>query len=281
MSTIRWRGAFPVRVARRALVLACSGVLAACVDAPVDWTPAAPESAPAGARAVVVTAAGALRPDSLLQLADQVTPPAGGVCPGSLRLARNGRTLYAVWWSPRADSGARLLSAHSADDGASWGPPALVDTLDRGVSGCRRSPPAIAADAASGYVHVSYGLVAPEGTGLFFAHSMDGGATFHSPVAIVYGERLGRTSVAASGDLVAVAFEDPNSSIPRIGLALSLTMGHIFEHRVMPVSDDNGAASHPVVALAGRRIALAWEKRPAVLPYTTDPVLLVRTGLVH
>lgn len=118
-------------------------------------------------------------------------------------------------------------------------------------------------------------MQATEGPGLFFAHSMDGGITFHAPVPIVYGERLGVTSVAASGDHVAVAFEDPGSRTPRIGLALSATMGHIFEHRLMPVSDDNSAATQPLVAVNGRRIAVAWRERQ---PASGPVVIRIRTG---
>ena len=122
-------------------------------------------------------------------------------------------------------------------------------------------PGSIAADSASGYVHVVFALVGREGPGLFFAHSMDGGETFHAAVPIFYGEQLGRASVAADGDHVVVAFEDPNSQKPRVGLALSRTMGHIFEERILPISDDNGTATHPLTAIRGRRVAVAWERR--------------------
>jgi hypothetical protein len=105
---------------------------------------------------------------------------------------------------------------------------------------------------------------------------MDGGVTFHSPVPILYGERLGTTSVAADGDLVVVAFEDPNSSTPRIGLALSRTMGHIFEHRILPVSDDNDRAVHPLVAAHGRNVAVAWEQAGSA-----GTSLTVRAGTVR
>ncbi len=226
----------------------------------------------------VLAADGGVYNDSLSALAGRVSPPAQPLCPGSLRLARAGGILYAVWWSPRADSSARLLSARSVDAGRTWGPPAPVDTVDQGVNGCRREPAAIAADSASGYVHVTYGLQAPEGPGLFFSHSMDSGVTFHAPVPILYGERLGRTSVAADGDLVVVGFEDPNSSTPRIGFAMSRTMGHIFEERVVPVSDDHGVASRPVAAVRGRHVALAWEQRASA---TAPAVLSVRAGTVH
>jgi hypothetical protein len=251
--------------------------LAGCAPPPVDWTPPRPAARPVGT-AVALTADGALHPDTMLALAERVSAPAGPLCSGSLRLAAARGTLYGIWWAPRPDSGVRLLAARSTDGGSTWTAPAAVDTTDVGVGGCRRDAAAIVADSASGYVHVTYALQAAEGPGLFFSHSMDGGVTFHAPVPILYGERLGRTSVAADGDLVVVGFEDPNSTTPRIGLALSRTMGHIFEHRILPVSDDNGSAIHPLTAAHGSRIAVAWET-PAV--DGSSAPLAVRTGTVR
>ena len=222
---------------------------------------------------------GALGPDTLAALATRLTPPDAGVCPGSLVLSRAGGRLYAAWWRVRPDSGALLLAAHTENEGRSWSAPAPVDTTDQSVSGCNRSPPAIAADSASGYVHVVFALLGREGPGLFYAHSMDTGATFHAAVPIFYGDRLGRSSVAADGDLVAVAFEDPNSRTPRIGLALSRTMGHIFEERLLPISDDHGVATNPQTAVRGRRIAVAWHRRAP--SDSASAVLAVRTGVVR
>jgi hypothetical protein len=254
------------------IALAC----VTCAAPPVDWTP--PRAVALPTASAVLEADGTLRADTMAALAATVTPPSGPVCGGSLRLAAARHTLFAIWWAPRADSGARLLAARSADGGRSWSTPAPVDTTDVGVTGCRREPAAITADSTSGYVHATYALQAAEGPGLFFSHSMDGGVTFHAPVPILYGEQLGRTSVAADGDLVVVAFEDPNSTMPRIGLALSRTMGHIFEHRILPVSDDNGIATHPLAAAHGRRIAVAWQSGP---PGVTATTLSVRSGTVR
>ena len=260
-------------IASAALVLSSTG----CAPAPIEWATRQSVARPAGAD-VVLGADGVVRADSLTALASRLAPPPGPMCEGSLRVAIARRTIFGVWWAPRPDSGARLLAARSTDDGRTWSEPAPVDTTDAGVTGCRREPPAIAADSTSGYVHVSYALRAVEGPGLFFSHSMDDGVTFHAPVAILYGERLGRTSVAADGDLVVIGFEDPNSRTPRIGLALSNTMGHIFEHRILPVSDDNAAAVRPLTAARGRSIAIAWATD---IPGAPPATLAVRTGTVR
>lgn len=246
----------------------------ACSASPVEWTT---QRLVAASPAAVLAADGTLLPDSLAPLAMRLTPP-GAACTGSLRLSRAAGTVFAIWWEPRPDSAAWLLASSTVDEGRHWSPPAVVDTTDRSVSGCRRVPPAIAADSSTGYVHVTYALQAAEGPGLFFSHSMNRGRTFHSPVAILYGDRLGRTSVAADGDMVVVGFEDPNGSTPRIGLALSRTMGHIFEDRLLPVSGDQGVASHPLTAVRGRQIAVSWEQRASE---TAAGVQVVRAGIVR
>src|SRR5215218_850691 len=262
-----------VRGACALLLAAVISLALGCGEGPVEWSAMRTATA---ASSVQLAHDGALRPDTMAALAARVRPPEGSVCPGSLVVSRAGSRLYAAWWRVQPDSGAFLLAAHSDDDGGAWSVPSPVDTTDQSVTGCDRAPSAIAADSASGYVHVGFSLLGKEGPGLFYAHSMDAGATFHAAVPIFYGDRLGRSSVAADGDIVVVAFEDPNSRSPRVGLALSRTMGHIFEERLLPVSDDNGTATHPLAAVRGRRIAVAWQR--AVASDGTPAVLAIRTG---
>jgi hypothetical protein len=149
-------------------------------------------------------------------------------------------------------------------DSKSWSEPVIADSTDHGVRGCGRPAPAVAADSKSGYVHVAYFAESSSGAGIFFAHSMDKAETFHSPVAIVFGRNPSRVSVAADGDRVAVAYEDPNSTQPIIGIALSKTMGHIFESRSI-ASSENGRARQPVVRIEGDSIGLWWSE------YSPDP----------
>jgi hypothetical protein len=235
--------------------------LAACDEPAVRWgEAAAAPTPPKPEMRLVLDGRGGLRwvePDATPR-----RPPvaAASACPGSMRVARAGAwTVYAVWWAPRADSSAALVAARSRDGGESWPDVAPVDTADRGASGCRRPAADVAADAVNGYVHVAYSLVAPGAPGVFFAHSMPDHFMFHAPVTVIYGERPVPVSVAASGNLVVVAYEDPNAAEPRVGLAISRTLGHTFEQRVA-ASTGPGAAVDPRVAVAGRRVAVAWRR---------------------
>ncbi len=199
-------------------------------------------------------------------------------CARSLRMALvPGRGRVAVWWS-RRDRGRVLLEAAWRDTLASegrlgaWRGPIVVDSVDqgpgdaqaalRGAAGCAREAPSVAVDDAHGYVHVAYALAGPEGPGVFYAHQMDPRASFESPQAIVYGERLGAVRVAASGDIVAVAYDDPNGGErPRIGLAVSRTSGHLFEDRLI-ASSAIVRARDPYLAVRGRAIVVGWSEIP-------------------
>lgn len=194
-------------------------------------------------------------------------------CEHSYRFAWMDTTrVYAVWWVPRPDRSAGLFASYSADGGRTWTASAPVDSTDVGAAGCSRPSPGVAGDGAT--VHVVYSLTSSEGTGIFFAHSMDRATLFHSPVAVVYGDRLGDAAVAVHGDAVVVAFQDINDP-SRIALAISRTMGHIFEQRTT-VTAGVGTVGAPDVALAGRTIAVSWKQTSA--SDSTRAVRMMRVG---
>ena len=190
--------------------------------------------------------------------------PSSYACPVSVRAVRTGNRMFAAWWSVRRDSSGVLLVSQSNDGGRSWQPAVVADSTDRSVRGCGRPAPAIAADSASGYVHIAYFGEGVSGRGIFFAHSMDSGRTFHSPVPIVFGDNPGFVAVAAEGDRVAVAYDDPNSVQPTIGIALSTTMGHIFKPGA-PISNASELAKQATVELRGDTIRVWWND------YSADP----------
>lgn len=237
----------------RALVcIAATVVLTiACAKEPVEWSDVryslAGTAGPSGGA-----------PDSSMtdSTPASIPIPDSARCVGSIRVARAEKSFFAVWWSVRQDSSAVLFLSRS-DDGGPWTKPVAADTTDASARGCARPAPSIAADVASGYVHVGYFAEPSAGAGAFYVHSMDRGESFHAPVAMVFGSRPAHTAVTAEGDRVAVAYEDPNSSRPRIFVGLSRTMGHIFEIK-LPVSDENAAAVLPSAHLRGTKLEVRW-----------------------
>ena len=241
------------------LVFSVAGLAAACSKDPVAWSDVSYSLAGTAGRADSVKNDSAADespiPPQLFHSRFPTQPPAARAS----ALARAGKSFYAVWWSVRRDSSAALLTSRS-DDGGPWTQPVAADATDAGRRGCARPAPSIATDMIGGYVHLAYFLESASGAGVFSVHSMDRDSSFHSPVAMVYGARPANTSLSAEGEKVAVAYEDPNSSRPRIFVALSRTMGHIFELR-LPVSDESGSALYPSVKLRGTKLELTWVER--------------------
>ena len=258
---------------------ACVLVLAACERDPVEWS--------GDARAVAVENAGiaASPSDVRLVLRDGRTPVIGpaeraptsppdtAACPTTTRFASSSPTeIYAVWWSRRESGRSWLLSSRSDDAGKAWSRSVAVDTTDRATVACERPAPAVVADAASGYVHVAYFLYGPNG-GVFFSHSMERGALFHEPVAIVYGDRPSAAAVGADDSTVVVAFEDPNGQRPQIALAISRTWGHIFSRERPVVSGTSPTVERPLVALKHGEVAVGWR--------STDGAIVARVGRIN
>lgn len=261
----------------------------ACSQDPVAWTlPVLVTPTPVPGRQLRVSAAG--RTSFVPPPAEPAFAPPPPACPGSVRFARGeGQDVFAAWWAVRSDSSVVLLAARSPDGGTTWEKPLTVDGRDAGVIGCNRPPLAITADSRVGYVYLAYFLQPPEGAGVFFCHSMERGTMYHSPMVVVYGAIPSTTAIAAHGDTVAVAFEDPNSEDHAASLALSHTTGHLFGVIDLRIGGGRGttglqvATAGPWVALAWREIgytpvldtALAGSQPPAP---ATPPVTIVRTG---
>ncbi len=244
-------------------------LLGACDKPPVDWSDPVPIGQASGARRLVVDSAGHAR-----FVADSIAlpsvPNAPGLCASSIRSARGISELFVAWWSMRRDSSAVIYTAASRDGGATWGKSAPVDTSDVSTRGCDRPPPSVT--AVGDDVYVAYSMSASDGTAVWFAHFM--GNMLHSPVAVIYGDHLVTTALAAEGDRVALAYEEPNGTRPRIELALSNTQGHIFEAHTTATRDDDSGVD-PAVALAGDAIAVSW-RTPA--SSDTSGARVVRIG---
>ena len=222
--------------------------LAACVKEPVDWGNVSYRSSQLGDPAAISS----VRDANLPAVAGTVA-----ACRRSVAAAVNGAEVFRAWWAVRADSNAVLSMQRSPDGGATWQPPVPVDARDSAGRGCARPHPGISYDAASKYIYLAYFIDAPDGPGVFFAHSMNDGQMFHSPVPVVYGKNPAHASVAGHGDSVVVVFEDPNATTPTLGLVLSHTTGHIFDQRG-EVTPEEVHATQPWVTLSHNRIDVWW-----------------------
>lgn len=245
-------------VGRCALVAGAlaAAALSACDPPPVNWSDPTQLSADSAASRLTVDAAGrgAYVRDST---AAEALPAAVGLCPATVRLTAGTRSLHAAWWNVRPDSSALLYVANSSDAGRTWDKPVAVDTTDVSPNGCTRPAPSLA--AVGDDVYVAYSMVAPEGKGVFFAHFM--GSMLHSPVPVIYGDRLVATAITADANHVAVAYEQPNGRREQVDVALSVSQGHIFEKHFQ-ASRDVDIATAPAVALNGPTIAVSWLTHP-------------------
>ena len=227
-------------------------VLAGCGPEPVEWRDPKPIAPAEGPSRLVVDSTGVAR-----FVADTVrptsAPAAPGLCGATLRSSQGRTLLFASWWSVRPDSSAVLYLARSTDGGRVWLPAQKVDTTDVSTNGCSRPAPALT--TVGDDVYVAYSMIAPEGKGVFFAHSM--GNMLHMPVSVIYGERLVETGIAADEHRVAVAYEEPNGSRPQIDVAMSVTQGHLFDWHAT-ASRGIDVASSPAVALQGSELAVSW-----------------------
>jgi hypothetical protein len=232
----------------RSATLSAALLLIGCVGEPVEWGAVSYRNSQLGdpdARSAIMSA-------GLVAAAGTSTP-----CTQSVRTAGAESDLFRAWWSTRADSSVVLSMQHSGDRGSTWEPATEVDGRDRGRRGCTRPAPGIFYDSLSGNLHLVYFIEASDGAGVFFAHSMDKGGMFHSPVPVVYGNAPSVAGVAGRGDSVVVVFEDPNSTTPRIGIVLSRVTGHIFDQRAQ-VTPDEVPAVRPWVALDRDTIRVWW-----------------------
>jgi hypothetical protein len=239
---------------RHSARLVCSAALAAsvvaCDQAPIEWKDPVELAGNDTLGRLAVDSAGHSRVATPAPPA--IAPNDASPCPGSVRSVKGTTHVYAAWWGMRKDSAATLFVSSAAPPG-DWTKPLAVDTTDMSTAGCNRPPPSVT--AVGDDVFVAYSLHAPEGRGVFFAHTM--GGMVHEPVPVVYGERVVPTAIAAQDQRVVVAYEEPNGSRRRIDVAISENQGHSFGWHVA-ASRDVDIGRKPDLALAGDRLAVSW-----------------------
>jgi hypothetical protein len=222
---------------RRFGIFALVASLIGCDKTPIEWSDVTYSEAISETRSAVPA----------------ITPSDSAGCRRTARTLTVGTQKHGIWWTVRSDSSAILRYALLADSGNAV--PVSVDTTDRSRRGCDRPAPALAADE-EGRVYAAYFLEPASGPGIFFVHKMDS-IGFHDPISIAYGKRPSVVSLDVAGDRIAVAYEEPNSARGQIWVALSATMGHLFEFRG-PVSASSEISRLPEARLNGTKLDISW-----------------------
>jgi hypothetical protein len=179
--------------------------------------------------------------------------------------------------------------ARSTDGGRTWAEPVRAHADDWVFDGCPHAGPSLQVDAA-GRVHVAWWTGKRGAAGVWYARSDDGARSFGAPVALGVGElsRPAHVQLALGADgLVAAAWDDGTLETPAVVLRLSRDGGRRFGAPV-PVSGPDVAATFPVLAVAGRRVSVAWAEQSraaaghaaAHAPDMRDPRAVKRLGRV-
>ena len=199
-------------------------------------------------------------PTRCCRSAARVQPAGGPLCPGSLRPRARERTLLRRLVGVGRTAAPCSTCRASADSGRLGERPAAVDTSDVSSRGCRRPPPSVA--DGRGERRVCRLLDGARGHGrVLRAHH--GAVMLHSPVAVIYGERLVATAIAAERRSRGGRVRGAERHAPADRRRDLADQGHIFEthttasrrqwHRVASTSRARGADARRRVGAARRR----------------------------
>ena len=175
-------------------------------------------------------------------LAARIALPPGPALPRLARAVTRGRRVFAAWWAREARQRRAAARRAHRRRGPAWSAPPRGHhrhAVCRDAAARRprspRTPPAATCTWRTRFT-------AREGRDCSSRTRWTRARPFTSRCRSSMASGSAASASLRMAIVVAVAFEDPNSASPRIGLALSRTMGHIFEQRLLPVSDENGIA---------------------------------------
>ncbi len=169
-------------------------------------------------------------------------------------IAVSGQDIHVVWEDER-DEDIEVYYKCSTDGGATWGPDVHVST----ISGPQGVPSVTAVAGCVHVVWVDFSLLG--NSEIWFCRSVDGGATWESPVQISNAAGFSSgPSIAAQGSNVHIAWDDS-----RLGWWNS----EIFYRRSTndgvnwstenQLTNDTTFSNTPSIAVSGNSIHVAWE----------------------
>ncbi len=209
-------------------------------------------------------------------------------CRTAIATAPDG-TLYLAWRGVLPGSIRDIVMARSTDGGLTWSEPTRVHADDWQFDGCPHAGPSVRVDSA-GAVHVAWWTGKEGAAGVWYARSDDGARTFAEPVALGVADfsRPAHVQLALGADgLVAAAWDDGTVNTPAVRLRVSRDGGRSFA-AAETVSEAGRVATFPMLAAAGRSVAIAWAEKSeddaaheaAHAPDMRDPAAVKKLGRV-
>lgn len=184
-------------------------------------------------------------------------------CRTALATAPHG-VVYAAWRAVLPGGIRDIVVARSTNRGETWGAPVRVHADDWRVDACPHAGPALAVDSR-GRLHVAWWTGKEGAAGAYYTRSDDGSKSFQHavPLGTAQFSRPAHLQLAlADSGIVVVAWDDGTLQTPRVAIRTSRDGGDNFAPTQM-VSAEGRAASFPVLAVAGRRLTIAWTEQSA------------------
>lgn len=174
----------------------------------------------------------------------------------------SGGHVWVAWRAVLPGSIRDIVVAHSTDGGATFGPAERVHADDWVFEACPHAGPSLITDS-SGRPHIAWWTGREGRSGVWYARA-DAQGRFRTPVALseIGAIRPVHVQLAVEGDIVAAAWDDATTPVPRVMVRVSRDGGASFGAPAV-LSADGDAALFPVIGLADGRLTVAWTQKAA------------------
>ncbi|HET8769961.1 MAG TPA: sialidase family protein [Gemmatimonadaceae bacterium] len=174
----------------------------------------------------------------------------------------SGGHVWVAWRAVLPGSIRDIVVAHSADGGATFGPAERVHADDWVFEACPHAGPSLITDS-TGRPHIAWWTGREGRSGVWYARADEQGR-FGTPVALseMGAMRPVHVQLAVEGDIVAAAWDDAMTPVPRVMVRVSHDGGASFGAPAV-LSAAGEAALFPVIGLVNGRLTVAWTQKAA------------------
>ena len=177
-------------------------------------------------------------------------------CRTALALAKDG-TLFLAWRAVFPGDVRDVVVMRSKDGGVSWSAPVRPHADDWVFPGCPHAGPSLKVDS-TGVVHLSWWTGKPGAAGVWYARSLDGGATWNSTAIDTAGTpRASHVQLALADGKVVIGWDGGRDGPPGVFVKASGDGGVSFGP-ALQLSGVGVAATFPVLGVVRDSLTVAW-----------------------